>query len=232
VRPCYAPAVGRLRAGPFLPLAATLLIAACGSVAPIPTELASPAPSNASASSPAGATPRGASGGAGTAAPTAVPSGTPPTARPAASAAAPSGSIDPTACAGTDANRAFYRDTAAAVAWDVYCPVLPKGWNVESGQYRGASGGTMTISYRTSAGLRLELREGSFCTGSAAECGPFDAQLGTAQFGDRVGQLGRFSGNLVLYVNPGSSPAWQATGVGLDEAAFRSICASFIKVPA
>ena len=58
-----------------------------------------------------------------------------------------------------------------------------------------------------------------------------DEVIGTATFGDREGQLGRLAGKLVLYVNPGSNPAWQATGTGLDEATFRAFAAALVKVP-
>lgn len=218
-------------------LAAALLVTACETPGPssLATTLTTPAPTSAGPpASPAspGASPAGSPPG--TAIATVRPSGA--TASPRASAtpvstAAPTGSADPTVCAGSDANRTFYANTAAAVAWDVYCPVLPKGWYVESGSFRAASGGSMVISYKTNTGLRIELKEGSVCTGSAATCGPLDSTIGPAAFGDRQGQMGRRAANLVLYVDPGASPAWQATATGLDEATFRSICAAFLKVP-
>jgi hypothetical protein len=134
-------------------------------------------------------------------------------------------------CAGNEDNRNFYAKSASAVAWDLYCPVLPKGWFVETGNFRAASGGTLTIAYKTTSGLRLELKEGFLCTGTAADCGPLDVTLGPAAFGDRQGTLGRLGGNLVLNVAAGANPSWQAIGVGLDEATFRAICAAFVKVP-
>jgi hypothetical protein len=114
------------------------------------------------------------------------------------------------------------------VSWDVYCPVLPKGWYVESGRL---SSGVLTIAYKTSAGLRLELKQGNYCTGTADTCGPMDSLIGTAMYGDREGQLGRLSGNLVLYVNPGVQPSWQAVGIGLQESTFTSFTGAFVKVP-
>jgi hypothetical protein len=114
------------------------------------------------------------------------------------------------------------------VSWDVYCPALPKGWYVESGRL---SSGVLTIAYKTSAGLRLELKQGNYCSGTAAECGPTDSVIGTAMYGDREGQLGRLSGNLVLYVNAGQHPSWQAVGIGLTESTFRGFTAAFVKVP-
>jgi hypothetical protein len=138
---------------------------------------------------------------------------------------------DLAACTGTDANRAFLSDTAAAFPWEVYCASLPAGWFVDSGRYRGASGGWMEIFYRTSSGLRFELREGNFCTGTPAECGPLDTSLGAGSFGDLTGDAGTDAGNFVIYVGPGTLPAYQATGIGLDEATFRAFAAALIKVP-
>jgi hypothetical protein len=114
------------------------------------------------------------------------------------------------------------------VSWDVYCPVLPKGWHVDAGSFRNNQ---LTIAYESSGGRRLELKEGAYCTGTPATCGPLDSVLGSAMFGDREGQLGQLAGNLVLYVDPGLNPAWQATGIGLDEATFRSFTAALLKVP-
>jgi hypothetical protein len=136
---------------------------------------------------------------------------------------------DLASCSGSDDNRAFFNNAAAAFAWDVYCAVLPKGWYVESGNYQGASGGQLTIAYRTTAGLRFELKQGNYCTGAA--CGPMDSTLGAAMLGDREGQLGMLGSNLVLYVDPGSSPGWQAVGIGLNEATFRAYSAALVKVP-
>jgi hypothetical protein len=114
------------------------------------------------------------------------------------------------------------------VPFDVYCAALPKGWFVDTGSLRS---GELNIGYETTAGLRFELRQGNYCTGSSAECGPLDSVIGSAMFGDREGQLGRLGADLVLYVNPGSNPSWQATESGLDEATFRTLAAALIRVP-
>lgn len=216
--------------------AAAVGLAACDASGPssVATDLGTQAPS-ASASAAAASLARRASPAASTPASarpsTAAASASPRPSTTAAPTVAPTGSAGTATCTGSDANRTFYANTAAAVAWDLFCPVLPKGWNMDSGVSRAASGGTMTISYKTSAGLRLELIEGYVCTGAPAHCGPLDSTIGTAAYGDRQGTLGRRSGNLVLYVDPGSNPSWQATGVGLDEATFRALCAAFLKVP-
>ena len=211
-------------------LAAAVVVAACDAGGPssVATDLGTPSPSSAAASPARTASP--AASPAASPRPSVASASPRPSSTPA-STTSPTGSPGTAVCSGTDANRTFYANTAAAVAWDLYCPVLPRGWNVETGRFQAASGGTMTISYKTSSGLRLELKEGFVCTGTAAECGPLDSTIGTAAFGDRQGTLGRRSGNLVLYVVPGSNPSWQATGIGLDEATFRAFCAAFLKVP-
>ena len=216
-------------------LFAALLLAACGSgETPSPATAAAQSPGGPSGSPVISAQPGSAGPSASrSAAPSVKASGSPAASKPAGSSAAsaPAGSIDPTACAGSDANRAFFKDVAASVAWDVYCPTLAKAWFVEAGSFRAASGGSMVISYKTTTGLRIELKEGAICTGTASECAQMDTGLGSAAFGDRVGQLGKLAGNLVLYVSAGATPAWQATGSGLDEASFRAICTGLLKVP-
>jgi hypothetical protein len=191
------------------PPAATATAAPTRTLAPLPTR--SPSPTAAATSGP-----------------TAPPI---PGASPTASAGPGASPGDLAACSGSDANRAFFASAAAAVPWDVYCAVLPKGWFVESGSRKGGAAGQLVIAYKTNAGLRLELKQGNFCSGTPAACGPMDSTVGPATYSDRQGQLGALSGNLVLYVNPGSSPAWQAVGVGLSESTFRAFCAALVKVP-
>ena len=136
------------------------------------------------------------------------------------------------ACTGSAKTRDFFTAIAEAVSWPVYCAVLPSGWFVEAGEYHLANGGQMVISYRTNAGGHLELREGRWCTDSASACSPRDSVIGPASFGDRDGQLMRSGGDLVIYVDPGEPASWTATGSGLDEATFRSICAKLAPVGA
>jgi len=129
-------------------------------------------------------------------------------------------------CSGSVDTKDFFTAIAEAVGWPVYCAVLPAGWSVEAGQYRLADGGRMVIAYRTRTGGHLELREGRWCTAGASACSPHDAILGSARFGNLTGQLETVSDDLVLYVNPGQAASWTATGRGLDEATFRTLCAN------
>ena len=92
----------------------------------------------------------------------------------------PSDTPDPAAaeCSGSDANRDFFASVAGSVDWAVYCPVLPSGWFVESGQYRLAGGSWLEIAYRGPGGTRIELRQGAPC--SIDGCVPTGTDLGAA----------------------------------------------------
>ena len=216
-----------------------ILVAACDAAAPSSAATDRPGPS--AAATTALASPSAKVSAATSAAPasalasarpsgSAAASGSPRASSAASTGPAPTGSIDPSLCAGTDANRQFFRDVAAQVTWAVYCPTLPKGWFVEAGTFRAASGGSMVISYKSGTGQRIELKEGVGCLGVPNECGPYDTSLGTAPYGDMTGQIGKLGSGYVMYVKPGLNPSWSATASGLDEAAFRSICAGLLKV--
>ncbi|CAN5473679.1 hypothetical protein BH20CHL7_BH20CHL7_13740 [soil metagenome] len=159
----------------------------------------------------------------------------PPTADPTSPAeSAEPEPTDPTgasadACTGTPANHDFYAAVADAVAWTVYCPVLPAGWFVETGQYRLAGGGWLEISYRGPGGARLELREGVFCEGD--DCTPDGTDLGAADFGDRSGSLLDLgAGRYAIVVDAGASPSWVVVASGLSEAAVRSAGSAMVVV--
>lgn len=136
----------------------------------------------------------------------------------------PAGSVGPgaaDACTGTDANRDFFESVATAVAWPVYCAVLPSGWFVDAGEYRLASGGRMEISYRGPAGASFELRQGAFCSTDGG-CLPTGTDLGEAPFGDLTGTLvSADDGSWAVGVKAGADISWLAVGDGLDEATFR-----------
>jgi hypothetical protein len=197
-----------------------LVVVACGGStpptdAPVAPESARP-PASASAAAPS--QPRATIPPLETAAPpgpsSAAPSDSP----------SPPGSVGPgaaDACTGTDANRDFFESVATAVAWPVYCAVLPSGWFVDAGEYRLASGGRMEISYRGPAGASFELRQGAFCTTDGG-CLPAGTDLGEASFGDLAGSfVSADDGSWALGVDAGADISWLAVGDGLDEATFR-----------
>ena len=143
---------------------------------------------------------------------------------------APSVALEPaTDCTGTAGNRTFYSSVAAAVAWTVYCPVLPSGWFVETGQYRLADGGRLTVTYRGPDGARFTLSEGAWC--AQPSCLETAADLGTASFGDREGSIAALSaGGYAITVDGGSPISWALVGDGLDEGSVRMFGAALIAV--
>jgi hypothetical protein len=157
------------------------------------------------------------------AAPTAAPTEA-ATPSPAGSAASPSaGTGSATACSGTDENRTFFEDAAAAVSWTVYCAVLPAGWFVDSGQYRGSAGGRVEIAYKGPGGARLELHEGAFCSTSDG-CVPPGTDAGDARFGAASGTLVALdAGGWAVVVDRGKSISWLAIGTGMDQATAQRI---------
>ena len=133
-------------------------------------------------------------------------------------------------CTGTDENRTFYGSVATAVAWTVYCPVLPGGWFVESGQYRLAGGGRLAIAYRGPGGDRFTLDEGVWSK-EGIGCVPPGADMGATAFGDREGTLiATDNGSFAIVVDDGASVCWKLAGDGLDEATVRTFGAALIAV--
>jgi len=135
------------------------------------------------------------------------------------------------ACSESDANRVFFRQAAASMAWSVYCAALGDGWFVEAGSFHLANSGRLDVTYRGPEGAQVALVEGNVCEGEDVEaCAPRDAVISPAPFGDRDGTLGRLANGLVLDVDRGANPSWRATGLGLTEEAFRAICAGLVAV--
>lgn len=210
-----------------------LTIAACGGAPTVTTTPAAPtdppnAPTSAAPPAPTDAAPP-------TVTPIEDPEATdvPPTDAPTVAPADPAPTdpadtpADVAACTGTPENRDFYAAVADAVAWTVYCPVLPAGWFVDSGQYRLAGGGWMEIAYRGPSGARVELREGSFC--DADDCVPEGTDLGPADFGDRSGSLLDLgAGRYAIVVDPGARPSWVMVASGQSEGAVRSIGSAMV----
>ena len=133
-------------------------------------------------------------------------------------------------CTGTDENRAFYRKFARVVDWAVYCPVLPNGWFVGTGQWRQAEGGRLEISYRGPNGAGAMLQEGSFCPGG--DCVPSGEEVGPVPFGDLEGTLVRTADGWAVVVDRGERPSWLLTMTGVSEDAARAIAADLIAVEA
>jgi hypothetical protein len=214
------------------------LFAACG-VTPTqaPSSAGSPAPSAAtSAATSAQPTPAPSASASEAASPapsvepvgSATPQGS-ETPLPTVSPSPLPGSAD--ACSGTAENRDFYAALAASVAWDVYCPVLPPGWFVESGSYWLSNGGQLSITYRGPNGARIVILQGNYCVG-LPDCVPSGSDVGSARFGERDARLLDLGNGswLVVVSPPGGAVGWQATGSGMDGSALAGFTAAFARV--
>ncbi len=163
-----------------------------------------------------------------TEAPTDEPTATPtdePTATPGPTA--PQGGA--AACTGSDDNRVFYAGVADAVAWDVYCPVLPAGWFVETGTFSASRGGKMEISYKGPGGRRIAIREGAYCAGTS-DCPPSGSDAGPASFGDRPARLLDVGDGAWLVLDEAGDLNWEARGTGMDGPTLASYTAAFARV--
>ena len=133
-------------------------------------------------------------------------------------------------CTGTEDNLSFYADAAANLDWPVYCPALPAGWFVTTGNYSGQGIGRLTISYRGPGGATLSLHQGAFCDDGDG-CVAAGTDAGDAPFGDQSGTLVMLDGGgYALVVDRGAQPSWLAVGEGMEEATFRDVTASFIRL--
>jgi hypothetical protein len=132
-------------------------------------------------------------------------------------------------CTGNEENVAFYADFARVVDWAVYCPVLPTGWFVGTGQWRQAEGGRLEISYRGPGGAGLMLQQGSFCPGDG-DCVPPGDEVGPTALGDREGTLVATDGGWAVVVDRGEKPSWLLTVSGVGQAAARQIAADLVQV--
>jgi hypothetical protein len=206
-----------------------LLVAGC-----IPSTVSTPSPASPAAAAsasiaveqPTGSVEEPAPSATSEASPSdvATESASPSVLEPGASASAGTGAA--AACSGTDKNREFFQAAAAAVSWTVYCAVLPTGWFVESGTYRGSGGGWLQIAYKGPGGARLELREGAFCS-AADGCVPPGSDSGVGTFGDRPGTLVKLdSGGWAVVVDRGKPISWLAVGTGVDQATFQRLAAA------
>lgn len=206
----------------------TLLVAACANstaTTPPPEAPVTQAPASGAPPSDAPASPEPA-----TSEPTTEPATPePPSEEPTSEPEPTDAPSDATACTGTDENVAFFAEFADVVDWKVYCPVLPKGWFVGTGQWRQADGGRVEISYRGPRGAGLMLQEGAFCPGDG-DCVPAGDEVGPTAFGDGEGTLVRTDDGWAIVMDRGEQPSWLLTLTGVSEDAARGIAADLVSV--
>jgi hypothetical protein len=223
---------------PVLGAAACLLLAISACTAGKPTQVVvhvtlPPATATATATptEPTGptdtpsttATPTSTASGSPTASGSALPSGSP-----AASPTGPAGG-----CLGTQDNQDFFALAANKLTFAVYCATPRSGWYVNGGTYTQPNGGTLNVAYKGSGGATLALKEGAFCTTSAAACSThIGGSLGSASFGDLTGTLYAIAGGgYAIYVAPGTAHGYTAIGTNVTQGTFVSIVSALIRVP-
>jgi hypothetical protein len=214
-------------------LALVALLAACASASstnPPPSDTpaaTSSAPSVAPAS-PASVAPATPADSAGPTAP-AEESAAPPSEAAASDSPSPGGGAA-AACSGTDNNRDFYADAASALSFSVYCPVLPRGWFVQQGDYQLQGGGQLHITYKGPAGASLELIERGPC-GEGDDCIPSGTEEGERSFGDLPATLVALDdGGLMIAAENVTDGRWWIIGRGVDEVTLTQIASDLVLV--
>jgi hypothetical protein len=163
-----------------------------------------------------------------------VPPTAPPTPyhTPGKTAAPSAGPTSPAqACSSSAKNQTFFLEAANALKFTVYC-ASPKGWSLANANYgQPKAGGWLTINYK-SGSATIAVSEGAFCLTSASACAPKSSSIGSASFGPLSGALdGLASGDLAIYVSPGTAHAYRIVGHLVSQSAFVSIAAGFKAVP-
>jgi hypothetical protein len=220
---------------PLVAAAIALGVAGCFNAAPPPETTTTPEPSaslppleslppsTASESAPPVTTPSTEPAPSGS-------DGGEPSSEPQASASAGAFPGSPNDCTGNQNNKDFFAAVADAAGWDVFCPVLPTGWFVDSGSFRLANGGWLMISYNGPGDARIELSEGAFCD-EPGGCVPDGTEVGSGLFGDREGTVvAATDGSWAISVDRGAPISWVLVGSGVDEAAFRDLAGSLLQV--
>jgi hypothetical protein len=144
----------------------------------------------------------------------------------------PSNWHQPIECTGEADGPGSFKAASMSAAFDVYCAVLPAGWQRESMSGDDQVVTTVTATYTGPNGETLTLSEGDLCSAGQSACGPAGTSAGTAMFGDREGQLfmGPPGADYALYVDPGQSPSWEAIGKGMSLETFKALTAALIIV--
>jgi hypothetical protein len=136
-------------------------------------------------------------------------------------------------CSGTADTQAFFVAEAKKLKFALYCGHVPTGWHFASASDTYGTKNKLVATYAGKSSAKIVIQEGAFCTTGASACSPHDTSLGTAHFGDLSGglyTLGPGAG-FAIYVNPGTTSGYTATGTNVTQSTFVSIVAALILVP-
>jgi hypothetical protein len=138
----------------------------------------------------------------------------------------------PMDCTGEADGPGSFKAASMSATFDVYCAALPAGWHRESMSGDQQPATTVTVTYRGPNGETLTLSEGNLCSAGQSACATAGTSSGAAMFGDREGQLFEAppGADYALYVAPGQSPSWMATGKGMSLEAFKALTTALIIV--
>jgi hypothetical protein len=138
----------------------------------------------------------------------------------------------PMDCTGEGEGPGSFKAASMSAAYDVYCAALPAGWHRESMAGDEQLATMITVTYRGPNGETLTLSEGDLCGAGQSVCAVAGTSAGAAMFGDLEGQLFEAppGADFALYVAPGKSPSWMATGKGMSLETFKALTAALIIV--
>jgi len=149
----------------------------------------------------------------------------------------PSVSASPTppgaACSGSADTQAFFVAEAKKLKFTVYCGHVPSGWHFESASDTYGTHNKLTATYQGKSGAKVVLQEGAFCLSGASACSPHDTVIGSAKFGNLTGDLDSLGpgAGFAIYVNPGTTSGYTATGTSVSQSTFVQIAAALYLVP-
>jgi len=138
----------------------------------------------------------------------------------------------PMDCTGEGEGPGSFKAASMSATYDVYCAALPAGWHRESMGGDEQLATMITVTYRGPNGETLALSEGNLCGAGQSVCATAGTSAGAAMFGDLEGQLFEAppGADYALFVAPGQSPSWKATGKGMSLEAFKALTAALIIV--
>jgi hypothetical protein len=138
----------------------------------------------------------------------------------------------PMDCTGEGEGPGSFKAASMSATFDVYCAALPAGWHRETMGGDEQLATKVTVTYRGPNGETLTLSEGNLCGAGQSVCATAGTSAGAAMFGDLEGQLFEAppGADFALYVAPGKSPSWMATGKGMSLDTFKALTAALIIV--
>jgi hypothetical protein len=138
------------------------------------------------------------------------------------------------ACSGSADKQAWFAAEAKHLTkFTMYCGHVPSGWHFSSANDNYNKGGWLVATYSGPSGAKVTLQEGAYCLTGASACAPYASDIGPSNFGDLSGELYSLSASssYAIYVHPGTSQGYAATGTNVSQATLVKIANALVKVP-